>query len=103
MPCRESTPVLEKLNAAYGRKGLVTLAVDFGEEPDVVKSYLAHNPSSLPNLLDPQNSVANLYSVSSIPTFILISKEGKVAYTSNGFGDSVEAQLRAALKQEGLE
>jgi thiol-disulfide isomerase/thioredoxin/outer membrane lipoprotein-sorting protein len=103
VPCRESTPIIEKLHAAFGEKGLVTLAVDFGEEPDVVKGYLVHNPSALPNLVDPEKTVADLYNVSSIPTFILISKEGKVTYSSSGFGDDTEAKLRTALKQEGLE
>jgi hypothetical protein len=34
---------------------------------------------------------------------ILISKDGKIAYQSSGFGDDTEAALRAALKAEGLE
>ena len=103
VPCRESTPLIEKVNSAFSSKGLVTLAVDYGEEPAVAKGYLAHNPSSLPNLVDPNNTVADLYKVSSVPTFILISKDGKVTYRSSGFGDDTEAGLRAALKLEGLQ
>ncbi len=57
VPCRESTPLIEKVNSAFSSKGLVTLAVDYGEEPAVAKGYLAHNPSSLPNLVDPSNTV----------------------------------------------
>jgi thiol-disulfide isomerase/thioredoxin len=103
VPCRESTPLIEKIGSAFGDKGLVTMAVDYGEEAAVVKGYLAHNPSSLPNLVDPENTVAGLYRVSSIPAFILISKDGKVVYRSDGFGDGTEDKLRAALKAEGLE
>ena len=103
MPCRESAPLMEKLNAEFGSKGLATLAVDFGEDVDAVKGYLAHNPSPLPNLLDPDNKVAGLYSVSSVPTFILISKDGKVTYRTSDFSDRTEADLRAALKGEGLD
>jgi cytochrome c biogenesis protein CcmG, thiol:disulfide interchange protein DsbE len=101
--CRESTPLIEKIGSTFSGKGLVTMAVDYGEEASVVKSYLAHNPSSLTNLVDPDNTVAALYHVSSIPQFILISKEGKLVCQSDGFGDDTEALLRAALKAEGLE
>jgi thiol-disulfide isomerase/thioredoxin len=102
IPCRESTPVMEKLNAEFSSKGLATLAVDYGEDVDAVKGYLAHNPSPLPNLVDPDKKVADLYSVSSVPTFILISKDGKVTYRTSGFGDNTEADLRAALKSAGV-
>jgi thiol-disulfide isomerase/thioredoxin len=103
LPCRESTPLIEKIGSAFSSKGLVTMAVDYGEEASVVRGYLAHNPSSLTNLVDPGNTVAALYHVNSVPRFILISKEGKVVYQSDGFGDDSEASLRAALKAEGLE
>jgi cytochrome c biogenesis protein CcmG/thiol:disulfide interchange protein DsbE len=103
VPCREASPLIEKIGASFSGKGLVTLAIDYGEEASVVRGYLAHNPSSLTNLVDPGNTVAGLYHVSSIPQFILISKDGKVAYQSDGFGDDTEATLRAALKAEGLE
>lgn len=103
VPCRESSPIIEKLQATFNEKGLVTLAVDAGEEPEVVKGYLAHNPSTLPNLMDSRKTVANLYNVDSFPAFVLISRDGKVVYSSTGFGTNSEAQLRAALKQEGFQ
>lgn len=103
VPCRESTPLVEKVGSTFSSKGLVTLAVDYGEEPAVVKGYLAHNPSSLRNLVDPDKTAADLYRVNSVPALILISKDGKIAYRSSGFGDDTEAALRAALKAEGLE
>jgi len=103
LPCRESTPLIEKIGASFSSKGLVTMAVNHGEEASVVRGYLAHNPSSLTNLVDPGNTAAGLYHVSSVPQFILLSKEGKVVYQSDGFGDDTESKLRAALKAEGIE
>ena len=103
LPCRESTPVIEKLQSAFSEKGLVALAVDAGEEPETVKGYLTHNPSKLPNLVDPSRTVADLYSVNSFPAFVLISRDGKVVYSSSGFGAETEVQLRTALKQEGIQ
>ncbi len=103
VPCREASPLMEKIGASFSGQGLVTLAIDYGEEASVVKGYLAHNPSSLTNLVDPGNTVASLYRVNSIPAFVLLSKDGKVAYQSDGFGDDTEAKLRVALKAEGLE
>ncbi|HET6842200.1 MAG TPA: TlpA disulfide reductase family protein [Candidatus Angelobacter sp.] len=103
VPCRKTSPLIEKIGSSYSSKGLVTMAVDFGEEASVVKGYLAHNPSSLTNLVDPDNTVAGLFHVNSIPQFILISKEGKVVYQSDDSVGDIEAKLRAALKAEGLE
>ena len=103
VPCRESAPVIEKVHSEFSSKGLIALAVDYGEEERLVRGYLDHNPSELANLLDPNKTVADLYQVGSVPTFILISKDGKVAYRAEGFGDDTEANLRAALKREGLQ
>ena len=103
LPCRESTPLIEKLHSAFSEKGLVILAVDSGEELEVVKGYLAHNPSILPNLVDSRNTVAKLYNVDSFPAFVVISKDGKLTYSSSGFSPDTEAQLRAVLKQEGIQ
>lgn len=103
VPCRKTSPLIEKIGSSYSSKGLVTMAVDYGEEASVVRGYLAHNPSSLTNLVDPDNTVSSLYHVNSIPQFILISKEGKVVYQSDDSVGDIEAKLRAALKAEGLE
>lgn len=103
VPCRQSTPVIEKLQSTFHEKGLVTLAVNVGEGPEVVKGYLTQHPSTLPNLLDLRKTVVNLYNVDSYPAFVLISGDGKVVYSSTGFGADSEAQLRAALKQEGFQ
>jgi thiol-disulfide isomerase/thioredoxin len=103
LPCRESTPMIEKFQSAFSDKGLVALAVNAGEEAEVVQGYLAHNPNKLSNLVDPRNKIANLYDVDSFPSFVLISRDGKVVYSSSGFSAESEAQLRAALKQEGFQ
>ncbi|HLJ88331.1 MAG TPA: TlpA disulfide reductase family protein [Candidatus Angelobacter sp.] len=102
LPCRESAPIIEKINEEFKSKGLVVLGVDYGEEKKAVQGYLLHNPSSLPTLLDDGNAVAEQYGVSAIPSVILISKEGKVAYTESGFEPEGERRLRAALRKEGF-
>jgi len=79
----------------------VVLGIGFGEEPKAVRGFLSHNPSTVETLPDPQRTVSMAYQVDSIPTIILVGRDGKVAYYSTEEGD-LEKDLREALKKEGI-
>jgi peroxiredoxin len=101
-PSREEMALVEKLYREHKDKGLVLLAVDYGEDASVVKSYLEKNETAATVLLDPDRQIARLFDISSVPNAIFISREGKIVAIESGFGPRTEEHLRAALKDSGL-
>lgn len=68
---------------------------------------IAGSENLLPKGFDParrasDNIARKLYSVSGIPTFYIVDKEGKILYSGVGAGAATEFGLEKALTQAGL-
>ena len=99
-PCRIELPRVEKLYKEFKAKGLVVFAVNFAEEPGVVRDFLAKNPFVVPVLLDPKGGVGQAYDADAIPTLVVIGKDGTVSSYFQGVRE--EQVLRDALAKEGI-
>jgi thiol-disulfide isomerase/thioredoxin len=94
-PCRESAPVIEKLHSEFKDKGLVVLGVDVGEEQKLVEAYLKPRPAPYPIVIGSDYGLDRLFQVGPIPTFIVISGEGKIVAHQTGY--SGESRLQAMV------
>lgn len=109
-PCKDAMPHLEKLHKKLEPQGLVVLGVcvwddrakfdAWQKQPQVKTSYL--------KIFDPagkagaESIAKKLYSVSGIPTFYLIGKDGKILFSGVGSGPNTEAALDKALVSAGF-
>ena len=75
-PCRVEMPHIQQVYEEWADKGLVVLAINWGETPSEVKKFMRNYELSLPVLLDTKRLVAQQYDVWSIPTTFLIDKDG---------------------------
>jgi peroxiredoxin len=98
-PCRYQAQILEPLYAEYRSRGVEFLAVDSGEEADVVRSFVARNPFPYPVLLDPEDSLGEALETRVLPTLVVVDKAGKIAYFNEGVADAEE--LRQVLARAG--
>lgn len=97
--CRDEMPRLEKLGREYHDRGLVLLGVN-DEAPEIASKFLKGNRHNLRSLVDRWKDVYKRYSIQSIPTVILIGKDGLIV---SGYGYGDEAALVAGLKKAGIE
>ncbi|MDY6846320.1 MAG: TlpA disulfide reductase family protein [Chloroflexota bacterium] len=75
-PCRAEMPLIQEY-AAANQEQLVVLAINAGEENQTVQNFVASQSfEDLNFLLDPTNSVADLYRVPGLPTSLFIDAEG---------------------------
>ena len=99
-PCRYEIPELKKLQAELGQKGLevVGIAVDEGpsNEQDV-RSFVAEKAIEYPIVLDPEGRILLLLESSTVPTTVLLDKNGQVAWSSVGVVQSTNPGLQEAL------
>ena len=99
-PCRLEMPVIEKLHQQFHGKGLRVFGVN-DEDIDTIRDYLAEHEYSFPTLVDADQQAMNLYRIRSIPTMVVIDREGKIAQYRLGL--SRENDLRSWLRKEGIE
>lgn len=95
-PCRGEMPEIEKISQEYIDQDLVVLAVDLGEDRDIVKSFVEENQYSFKVLLDSDQAVADQYNITSIPVSYFIDKEGNVV--KKQVGAMTIDQMEAAVK-----
>jgi thiol-disulfide isomerase/thioredoxin/outer membrane lipoprotein-sorting protein len=96
--CRGQMPRIERLAREYGESGLLVLGIN-DEEPAVASAYLRENHRTLRSLADRWKDVGKKYGIETVPTVILIGKDGRILYSD---GSSDDAALRRALQKAGL-
>jgi thiol-disulfide isomerase/thioredoxin len=76
-PCKAEMPDMELIQQSYGDQ-VVILAVNVGENAATASGFKEDYGLTFEILLDQDNNVARLYSVTGIPTSYFIDKEGNI-------------------------
>ncbi len=100
-PCVQSLPNLQKLHddADLKAKGLHIYAINNGEEPDAVRTFVEKQHLTVPILLDESMEIGQKFSFEYIPATVIIGRDGKVRQVFEGYYDDSDAKIRAALKE----
>jgi peroxiredoxin len=80
-PCRAEIPDLEKFYQKHQNQGVVILAVNLTSSEknrEGIAEFIKQYNITYPVVLDPDNTVANLYQAESIPTSYFIDAKGVV-------------------------
>jgi peroxiredoxin len=77
-PCRQEMPFIQEVynDPEWAEAGLVILAVNIGQSPEVVREFMDDNGLTFTVLLDTKSEVAEMYNVSGIPTTYFVDKNG---------------------------
>ena len=97
-PCRELTPVLNKIYEKYKDKGFVVLALTPEENTNTVKSYIKENNVTYPVLIIDMKTTRR-YGVISIPASFLISRDGRVAEKHLGVTQDIVQELSSGIEK----
>jgi thiol-disulfide isomerase/thioredoxin len=85
VPCRQEMPKLEALYQRYNKLGFKLLAVNVENNPDGAKKWLAETPVSFPVLFDTKSEVSKLYKVETMPSTVIVAKDGTMRYLHHGY------------------
>lgn len=96
-PCRELTPVLNKIYEKYKDKGFVILALT-SEDRDTVKDYMKEHRVTFPVLITDMKTTRR-YGVISIPASFLISRDGRVAEKHLGVNRDIMQELSSGIEK----
>ncbi len=85
-PCRHEFPSMERLRLAFDKKPLVILAVNQGENAEVIESFTSQLELApkFPILLDLEGEAMAYWTVRGLPTTYILDKRGRIAYRAIG-------------------
>jgi peroxiredoxin len=101
-PCRQEMPQLSRLYDRYRASGFVLLGVNIDDDVGRASDVATKLGLKFPVLLDTDKAVSRLYDLSSMPTTVLIDRDGRVRYLHRGYVQGYEnlydQQIRELLK-----
>ncbi len=102
-PCRQEMPLLEDLYKKYKRLGFIILGVNVERDSSKASSLLKSIKVSFPILFDNENKISKLYTVTAMPTTIIIDRDGNMRYLHKGYKPGYELayqkQIKALLRE----
>jgi cytochrome c biogenesis protein CcmG, thiol:disulfide interchange protein DsbE len=97
-PCKRSIPHLIELNKKYGKQGLQILGLSLDEDRDDLNDFVKPLKLNYPVALADEELQSG-YGLRSIPTLVLIDKNGVVVEKYMGLTDEMRKTLDAAIKR----
>ena len=101
-PCRQEMPHLNRLYDKYRSAGFVLLGVNVDDDARNAADVALKLGIKFPVLLDTDKAVSHLYDLSTMPSTVLIDRDGRVRYIHKGYLAGVEdvydKQIRELLK-----
>lgn len=104
VPCRQEMPHLQALYERYNSLGFELLAVNVEKnKAEEVRKWLEETPVTFPVLFDPNNQVTKLYKVQTMPSTVLVARDGTMRFIHHGYKPGYEGeyqtQVRALLRE----
>jgi thiol-disulfide isomerase/thioredoxin len=102
-PCRTEMPHLSRLYDKYRNSGFTVLAVNIDEDPRKAAGLAKQLGMKFPVLLDSDKKVSRLYDLGTMPSTVLVDRDGRVRYVHRGYRDGYEdtydKQIRELLRE----
>lgn len=102
-PCRQEMPHLNRLYEKYRASGFVLIGVNVDDDVRKAADVAAKLGVNFPVLLDTDKKVSRQYDLSTMPSTVLIDRDGRVKYVhlgyKTGYEDTYDKQVRELLKQ----
>jgi thiol-disulfide isomerase/thioredoxin len=96
-PCRLEMPSLAAMAARRRGDGVVVVAVNYLEAPEVIRRFLERSPFKPPILLDSDGDATVAWTPRVFPSTVLIGRDGQPAQTVVGELDWESAEARSLL------
>jgi len=80
-----SFPWMNELQAEYGGKGLMIVAVNVDHDAAAAQQFLEQVPASFKIVYDPSGKIAQKYPLKGMPTSFLIGRDSTVRFEHDGF------------------
>jgi len=91
-PCIFSIPMIKRLHEKYKNANVQFVPVNIDPGKESALKFASKYNITYPSFIKGK-SVADQFHVSPIPTFYLVDKQGKIAFSADGYSDDLEKTL----------
>lgn len=98
-PCRQAFRYLDQLYRTYADDGLYVLGVGVDEDPRAGRGFLARMRPRFDTAWDGKGQVSARFGVASLPTTVLLDKDGAVIHRQQGFDVGAHRVLEAHVRR----
>ncbi len=84
-PCKASFPYMNGLKRQYPESDFQIILVNLDQNRKQADRFLSRVQAPVSSIYDPKGTIAQQYNVATMPTSILIDRQGKVRYVHKGF------------------
>ena len=98
VPCRIVMPELSQLQARYGAQGLTVLGLSSEEASDVL-AYVRKQPPHYAVGIDSDAETARRYGVTSLPTVVVVDRQGTVRDVVIGYDPDGHTRMEATVRK----
>ncbi len=98
-PCQAEAPIVDSISRRFKDQGLVVVAVNTDDQPGLAEVFMERKKLKLTTVFDEGNVIGRKYNADTLPTLVVINKEGKITAVRHGVtGESdLERLIRAVL------
>lgn len=96
-PCAQSFPWMTRMQETHADRGLVVIAVNLDAERAAADAFLLDHPGPYQRVFDPEGRVAEAYGVATMPTSIVIDRQGRPVFRHAGFHPEQTAEYERNL------
>jgi thiol-disulfide isomerase/thioredoxin len=100
-PCRHALPGLKQLQSVFGGDQVEVVSISEDEDEDAWRSFVAQNQMNWTQRLDSNHQVMRQYGATSLPTYVLIGKDGTVVqqYVGEAIDEPIIERIGPDLKK----
>jgi peroxiredoxin len=102
-PCRREMPQLNRIYGKYRPAGFLLLGVNVDQDQANARGVASKLGVQFPVLFDAKQSVSRLYDLNTMPSSVLIDRDGRVRYVylgyKEGYEETYEKQIAELLKE----
>jgi peroxiredoxin len=86
-PCRKEMPSMQRAWEVLKKEDIAMLAVNVGEDSDLIFAFTAEYPVEFPLLMDKTSEVVSAWKVRGLPTTYVVNPAGQIVYQAIGDRD----------------
>lgn len=98
-PCVTSFPWMQQMHETYSDQGLVVVAVNMDQEPELAEQFLKQYKVAFRIAYLNDGKLAEYFGVETMPTSFLIDRQGNVRFKHAGFHEHKQPEYEAHIRQ----
>lgn len=96
-PCKQSFPFLNEMQTKYQARGLQVVGVNVDAKREDADAFLVETPAQFAIGFDTKGESAKRFDVKSMPSSVIVGRDGKVTAVHRGFRPEDKAEIEKMI------